>query len=354
MLTPFRFVEGFVSMPTAQPHRDFSLDLFKSLLVLGMVYCHTVQLAIAEPTGIEKTAALAIKLISFSGFMFAYGVGVGLSKSGTRRTFSVLALSRVGQIYVAYFVSSIAYLVLVSDHTFDWLTLVRIATMSYLEPFSEFLASFFVLGLVSTYLRREVKWVVDTPAVLAVILLLGLLSTFVSINSENIPLLSTLIGNTAFATFPICAYLIWFLAGVKFARRGMKIDAVVLMLALAGTASMGIWIAATRSLPARFPPNYLWVIGSSLPLLIYIFASRQISGRFPNASWLTLPGRYALSVLVVSSLFLFSANAAGPWDLPLFAGLAISLLLTFSIVLARQAVDRVATRRQSATRQSLS
>jgi hypothetical protein len=49
------------------------LDLFKTVLTVGMIFAHVVQLADVAPGLIEHAFSVYINLITFSGFMLAFG-----------------------------------------------------------------------------------------------------------------------------------------------------------------------------------------------------------------------------------------------------------------------------------------
>ena len=70
-------------MPEARPAsptgRAADLDLLKTLLVWGMITAHCIQLLAFRPRPPALVISDVTNLITFSGFMFAFGLGVGLS-----------------------------------------------------------------------------------------------------------------------------------------------------------------------------------------------------------------------------------------------------------------------------------
>ncbi|MBB6692153.1 DUF1624 domain-containing protein [Cohnella xylanilytica] len=56
--------------------RERAIDLFKGLLVIGMVYCHTLQF-FSDPQAYPNGQRIIdlVNLITFSGFVFAFGYG---------------------------------------------------------------------------------------------------------------------------------------------------------------------------------------------------------------------------------------------------------------------------------------
>ena len=79
-----------------KPARAADLDLFKTMLVWGMITAHCIQLLAFRPKPAAMAISEVINLITFSGFMFAFGWGLGLSrgapKSWWARLYPVLLL----------------------------------------------------------------------------------------------------------------------------------------------------------------------------------------------------------------------------------------------------------------------
>ena len=62
--------------------RVLYLDLFKTILVYGMVLAHVIQLIgnNIAPLRAANGISIVVNLITFSGFMLAFGIGIGSSK----------------------------------------------------------------------------------------------------------------------------------------------------------------------------------------------------------------------------------------------------------------------------------
>jgi uncharacterized membrane protein len=65
--------------------RAADLDLLKTLLVYGMIGAHVVQLITLAPRADARGFSDFINLVTFSGFMFAFGIGVGLPRGNEGR-----------------------------------------------------------------------------------------------------------------------------------------------------------------------------------------------------------------------------------------------------------------------------
>jgi hypothetical protein len=293
-------------MPQARPAnssgRAADLDLLKTLLVWGMITAHCIQLLALRPKPPALVISDFINLVTFSGFMFAFGLGVGLSKrdkSWGQRLWPVLLL------LVATWISELAFTTLVDKKPLTPDLLVPLFTLSRLYGWSEFLASFTVLYLVIAVARPLLLRIATAPLLLAAAILLCFASTWIVI-SQDIPLLATIVGTTNFASFPLLAYLPWFLVGIAFGRDRSRPNRIDWLLATVTTGAFAyvLW-RQSGELPSRFPPTILWVVGPALPILLYLLASRAIAatGRVPQL--LLAPGRHVLASLLLSNLIIF-------------------------------------------------
>lgn len=281
--------------------RSADLDIFKTMLVWGMIAAHCIQLLAFRPKPPAETISVFINLITFSGFMFAFGYGVGLStrvKGWCQRLWPVLLL------LIATWVSELAFEVLVDKKPLTADLLVPLFTLSRLYGWSEFLASFTALYLIMAVARPLLVAIGSNWLLLAAAIVACFASTFVVI-SQDVPGLATVIGTRNFASFPILPYLPWFLVGIAFARRPELPRWVEWVLAAAGTGVFAYFVwRHGGELPERFPPSIAWVVGAALPLLIYLVSARGLA-RVRLPSFLLQPGRHVLAALLTSNLAIF-------------------------------------------------
>ena len=298
-------------MPEARPAsptgRAADLDLLKTLLVWGMITAHCIQLLAFRPKPPALVISDVINLITFSGFMFAFGLGVGLSKrdkSWSQRLWPVLLL------LLATWVSELAFTTLVDKKQLTPDLLVPLFTLSRLYGWSEFLASFTVLYLVIAVARPLLVRVATNPIFLGIAILLCFASTWIVV-SQDIPLLATIVGTTNFASFPLLAYLPWFLVGIAFGRDRLRPNRIDWLLATVATAAFVyvLWRQGGE-LPGRFPPTILWVVGPALPVLLYLVASRALAGNGRVPQLVLAPGRHVLASLLLSNLIIFGLRYA--------------------------------------------
>ena len=106
--------------------RDFTIDAVKGLLVIGMVYAHVLQFfsPMNFHPGFRAVSEYA-NLITFSGFVFCFGYTNQLAYyskpfSNVYRKMLITALKTL----IAFYVSGIAFRLLISDEALDWDTVL--------------------------------------------------------------------------------------------------------------------------------------------------------------------------------------------------------------------------------------
>lgn len=324
--------------------RAADLDLFKTMLVWGMITAHCIQLLAFRPKPAAMAISDVVNLITFSGFMFAFGWGLGLSRGAPKSWWA--RLYPVALLGLATWVSEFAFMALVERTAFTPELIWNILSFSRLYGWSEFLASFFVLYLVIAVARPMLvaigaRWWLMVPASIAC-----LAASWIVI-SRDIPLLATLVGTTNFASFPIVPYLPWFLLGIFYARNPAHPRAADWVLAAIATGLCALWAAYYGEYPGRFPPTVLWVLGPALILMLYLLVARFIGRRVPIPAILLGTGRHVLAALLVSNLIIFGLRylvgfrLGQWWWTPILAVSIIAIVTLWAWVLdlrrARQA-----------------
>ncbi|MDB5538989.1 MAG: hypothetical protein JWQ89_716 [Devosia sp.] len=335
------------SMPSPTS-RAADLDLMKTVLVVGMIGAHVVQLITFRAKPEAAMFAEYANLVSFSGFLFTFGIGLGLPKP-EGRTRSVVARVRPSLLLLlAVYASSFGFALLVDRKPLNAELMLDVLTMRRLFGWSEFLATFFVLSVVTLVARPALLTVGRNPWLLVAATLLCLATTFYT-TGAIFPLLPTLVGHTGFANFPLLAYLPWFLVGIWYGSHPVR--AWHFVPATAITAGL-YWVTIeTGQFQQRFPPTILWIVGPAAILLAYLAVCRFLAARVRlPAVWLT-PGRHVLSFLVLSNLgfFLTRYLMGKPVRTTLAAGLvtlAIVAALTAGWYLWETLRKRAATRPQ--------
>ena len=131
------------------PNRATDLDLLKTLLVIGMVGAHVVQLITFRARPEAAIFAEYANLVSFPGFLFAFGIGLGLPKPEGRKRSLWRQLRPSLLLLLAVYASSFAFALLVDRKKLDPQLIFDVVTMQRLFGWSEFLATFFMLSLLT-------------------------------------------------------------------------------------------------------------------------------------------------------------------------------------------------------------
>lgn len=290
--------------------RASELDLFKTMLVVGMVLIHVFQLLGRSMPDWVGRVEEGINLITFSGFLLAMGIGVGMGSERERGLWE--RLRPVGLLLLAAWISAFAFALLVDRTLLSWALALDVLSFRRLFGWSEFLASFFMLYLLLALFRPLILRMALDPVSFGLAVALSFASTWIVVDLW-LPASATLLGTTLFAGFPLLPYLPWFLVGIRLGRSGGKLGWVHWMLAALCSGLFAFQVQQTGALPGRFPPTVLWVIGPALVLALYWALARLVADRVPKV--LLLPGRHVLSYLLVSNLLIFSARRI--WGRPI-------------------------------------
>lgn len=332
------------------PARLAHLDLFKTVLVCGMVTAHVIQLLGSRlGPGLIEFAEF-INLLAFSGFMLAFGVGLGASRDRDRPRPLLWRFRPAIVMLASVYLSSLAFVVLVERGRVTQALLLDMLTLRVLFGYSEFLATFFVLYVLVALARPVFRAVAAHPAGLLVAVLVCLATTWIE-TDWIVPLAGTIVGNTNFATFPLLPYLPWFLLGIHLGMRQQgSPNLLVLLLALCATSAFAAW--SSGELPQRFPPTILWVLGPALPLLLGLAACKSMSERVQISQLALVIGRHVLLALLLSNVaifalrFRFGTPIRADWA-AILASLAL-LVAIFGAALLREHAPRWFARKRAA------
>lgn len=299
------------------------------MLVVGMVAIHVFQLlGRSMPAWVDRLAE-GINLITFSGFLLAMGMGVGM---GSERERGFLERLRpVVLLLLAAWISAFAFALLVDRTPLTWGLALDVLSFRRLFGWSEFLASFFMLYLLLALFRPLILRMALDPLAFGLAVALSFASTWIVVDLW-LPASATLMGTTLFASFPLLPYLPWFLVGIRLGRSGVKLGWAHWALAALCSGPFAFQVQQTGALPGRFPPTVLWVIGPAMVLALYWVLARLLAARMPKM--LLLPGRHVLSYLLVSNLLIFSARRV--WGRPItevetWLGSAVCVLVVIGV-----------------------
>ncbi|MDP4005916.1 hypothetical protein [Methylobacterium sp. NEAU K] len=288
--------------------RRVDLDLFKTFLVVGMVLAHTIQL-LQEPIDIfAKCISNYVNLVSFSGFLFAFGWGTTLSFGTNKVRTAWDRLRGPAKILLAFYLTAIAHLVLIDGAGWSATRILDVATLMYLPGHGEFLASLFAMSIVMIWLGKELSLVSGNPTCLIMVSGISVLCGCFHIESEDLPWVPILIGTKNAVSFPLAPYAIWVFLGSYYAPRKGPPSHLEFFLAALATYTFVAVAMTDDHLASRFPPSTLWVAGPALFLLLYRAVSMEIVKRIKLSPIITLPGHHILVFLVASNFILFALH----------------------------------------------
>jgi hypothetical protein len=295
---------------TASQKRIRSIDIFKGLLVLGMVYCHTLQFYSSSQVYPNAQHIIEfVNLITFSGFVFSFGYVCQLAyySKPFRQSGPRMLLTAIKTLF-AFYVSGTAYRIFIDGRLLSWDNIRPLFLLEDIPGWSEFLASFTYLIFVGLLLFVPLKWLVARRWIGFITAGVLLLTTFFPYGSVHVTQLGPLIGMREFATFPVVQYFPYYLLGMLFARYRIVWDWRVLTGAVAASGTfLWKWISTeSLNLPERFPPSLWWIIGPAVVLYGYMLLSCWME-RYPSPfAPLEAMGRNVLWFLVMSNVLIFA------------------------------------------------
>ena len=282
--------------------RDRSMDLYKAILVIGMITGHIVQFFPWE--GITYPYAEYINLTTYSGFLFVFGYVCYKAYFGREVPVKTLAV-KMGRSFVktliAFYISGLAYTVLI-EWNLDWRIWLDVILLRRIPGYSEFLLSFaflYPVMLVFTPLIRRANGVV-----LMIFAIASLAMTYIDYSSITSPLLGVFVGTCSYLALPIVQYLSLFFAGIYLARSGKVLDIKILIASVAGTAAFLWYLLTHDELPMRFPPAIWCVTVSYLIVYIYYLICKKVDAD-RIAYHITDIGENTIVYLLISNITIF-------------------------------------------------
>lgn len=289
--------------------RDIPANYFKAFLVIGMLLGHAFMV-IPHPTGIilEEWFITYINLITFSGFVFSFGYVFYKAYILRYETLGFRYLKSNMKSLLAFYISGIFSRMVY--YPGEWLTpkaLFSIVILQDIPLMSEFLAAFFVLGLLFFILFKPLKNIIlPRPKAILCMVILPLLSTFFPYQIVKINQLGLLVGSYQFFAFPVIQYLSLFFIGIYFAMEKIKFKTLYFILSICATGSFFAFIFINNTVPIRFSPSLWWILGSWLFLYIYYLLADFLYQKKTTIRFLNMIGENSLFFLVVSNVILFA------------------------------------------------
>ena len=287
--------------------RDDGIDLLKGLFVIGMVWGHLVDFW-STTNGTAGNIYYILSIVSFSGLLFCFGYAMQLSYARGRLTLTH-SLSNTARILIAFYISGLAYEVIV--HAKDWTPqdLGNVLIFRTLPELSEFLPAFALTSLIGSLLMRPLNWIIDSWPRLGLATVILILTPFLPYAWVQSPQLCLFIGCElkVAISFPILHYFVFFLLGMAVAKREFRFS---WGLAITGVVGMIIYgFVHYRIVQAqRFPPDTQWLVGGIIFLMVWYSAARLLE-RVPLFRNLLAPiGRNTLFYYLFTNLLFFAGR----------------------------------------------
>lgn len=288
--------------------RSSALDVFKGLLILGMILAHIIQILDITNNYLLKAVSTYINLISFSGFLFAFGYANYFAYfSKDFRACKLRMLNTGFKILVAFYISGIAFRMIFEKKAIHLLDILKIILLIDIPGYSEFLASFAAITFLAIILFKPIQMLIQDKKYFFITNILLLLTTYIPYEWININQIGLLIGTNKFYCFPVIQYSPLYLLGIYFAKYKIKFSKITLLLSSVFTLSFLLYFLYNHKLPSRFPPSLFWILGSSFFLYIYFVASNLLS-RLKKLEFLEKAGKNVLFYLLISNIFIFTIH----------------------------------------------
>ncbi|NLU52190.1 MAG: hypothetical protein GXX10_04905 [Clostridiaceae bacterium] len=312
--------------------RDKSIDSFKGILTIFMVYCHCLQFFVNfERSRTFYYISEYINLTTFSGFMFAFGYAAHLaylSKPFSKAGNSIL--KNAGKTLVAFYVSSLAFRIFIDKVPYNPRVIYDILLFRHMAGWSEFLASFTVIMLVLLaffFLFKKVNGLF-----VALTFVFSIVMCIVPYMDTSI-IVGLVIGDKNGPSFPVLQYLIYFVIGIYFAKGRFEFKWLHLGIAALSSLIFIVYLINKKQLPSRFPPSAPWILGAMLFLYGYYLLSRTIS-KNKYMDWLSDIGKNSLYYLLASNILIFAMKSSGFYRMsPAFASILFIIIMIILVYL---------------------
>lgn len=284
--------------------RDRSIDMFKVLLVIGMIICHCIMLL--KIYGIRSfIVSEYFNVITFSGFLFCFGYAVSIAYlPKIKKEISKKLIKNCLRMLSAFYISGIGYELLVNKGL-SVSKLANILILNHMPGYSEFLAGFFVLNLLTLAFFNQFKRLLSSNIAVFITIVLSLLATHIPYHKVPSIQLGLILGSTKFSSFPIVQYFGYYLIGAYFQQNKLKLNVKFLIISVLCSLVFLQYAIAHHMPPLRFPPSLRWTIGGSGVLYGYYGLSMWLSDRIKKTNPIYFIGENTLQFLVVSNLLIF-------------------------------------------------
>ncbi|UOQ86808.1 acyltransferase family protein [Gracilibacillus salinarum] len=320
-------------------NRDRSIDYFKGLLVIGMVYAHVLQF-FSDSTLYPSTSIITsfFNLITFSGFVFCFGyVGqLAYYRKPFASVYKKMLMTGLKTL-VAFYLSGVAFQLYVEGQPLNFDTILPIVLLQIIPGWSEFLVAFALIIVIGVVLFHGFVWLSERPVLLWTTAVILLSATWMDLSQVESSVIGLIVGTDQFPTFPVLLYMPFYLIGIYFAKYPIGFRWKYLLFSMLGTSLFVYFLASHHfQLPDRFPPSVYWITGPTFFLYIYFVISKRLNEWTNGLKFLRIIGENTLFYLLMSNIFIFSLDHAmplfitGPWS-GFFFTVIILGIITFMV-----------------------
>ncbi|MFM2310437.1 MAG: hypothetical protein RLY87_2559 [Chloroflexota bacterium] len=285
--------------------RFTDIDVMKGILVIGMLYSH-INVFYGMPSVGTTILKTYVNAVSFSGFLFCFGMTFSHAYLDSQKAnIKLRILIGAVKIYGAFVLSSITYSMF-RDKVTSWDRFFEILSLEYIPLYCEFLVTFFALYISTAVFFPIIRLSTASFMRLSIAIIVCMIPVFF-VSPSTHTFVGIVWGIHGKSLFPLLPYTPFFLIGIAVTKHfPLKSRYIWTLCCVATSVSIAVGVI-TKSIPARFPPSFLWLVGPALPLLCTFYISRWIAlHRTFVSSWLAQIGTNVLFYLVTSNIGLFA------------------------------------------------
>jgi hypothetical protein len=288
--------------------REYSMDIFKGVLVLGMILVHILQFF--SNNTVSPSIDYIINygnIVTFSGFVFCFGYVVQLSYLDKKfKSVYTKLIKNVIKTLLAFYISGIAFKLFIGGNPLTYETFKQVIILNDIPGWSEFLISFAYFNLLTLILFVPFKKLLENKKIFWMVFSLLLLACFMPYGNVKINQIGILIGTKQFACFPVLQYMPFYLVGMYFKKYNITFKPTILLGAFVLSAIPTWKLVTDNVLPDRFPPSLGWIVMPMFILYLYYLLCKFLEIYENFLTPIKLLGQNVLFCLVFSNIFIFT------------------------------------------------
>lgn len=291
--------------------RDYSIDIFKGLLVIGMVLVHIMQFFSDSMVSPSVTHVINYgNLITFSGFVFCFGYAVSISYLNKEfKDVWFKLLRNALKTLAAFYISGIAFKLFIGRSPIEYETFTSVLILKDIPGWSEFLASFAYLNFITLIFFLPFKKLMNNKTLFWILFFALLLTCFMPYGKVKYNQLGILIGTKNFACFPVLQYMPFYILGMYFEKHKIKFNYKLMLGALILSAIPIYRLISEGKLPGRFPPEVAWITAPIFLLYGYFIISKYLAVYSSYLKPIVVFGQNVLFSLVMSNILIFTLKS---------------------------------------------